>query len=300
MKYENGFYKKIDNRESDMTSVNCRQAGDMVEICVLASGSRGNCIYISDGNKGFLIDAGLSKREFLKRFHEKGLSRRPVNVILVTHEHSDHVKGVVPISDFFGCPVLANELTAGEIRKIFSGAAALSPYKNGEEVKLGKFKISSFPISHDAVDPVGYEVLHEHGKICIVTDIGYPSNLVKEKLKGSNIIVIEANHEENLVFNGSRPWDVKQRIVGRKGHLSNDDLAVLLHEVADERLQFVFLAHLSRDHNIPEKVAGLIKGVLSDKVLNETDVILTWQDRPTDIYSIADSKKIEKERTLST
>ncbi|MBN2190067.1 MAG: MBL fold metallo-hydrolase [Candidatus Aureabacteria bacterium] len=291
--------EKISDRKNNMITPGFQRADGMVEICVLASGSRGNCIYVSDGNEGFLIDAGLSRKEFLKRFHEKGLSGGPVNAILVTHEHSDHIKGLVPISDFFGCPVLANELTAGEIRKITGAAACLDTYRNGEEVKLGGFKINPFPISHDAVDPVGYEVFHKHGKICVVTDIGYPSGLVKEKLKGSNIIVIEANHEEALVFNGTRPWEIKQRIVSRKGHLSNNDLALLLREIADDKLQFIFLAHLSRDHNVPEKAEELIKGVLSDKILNDTDIILTWQDRPTDVYRISDSRKIEKEKTLS-
>ncbi|MDD5645462.1 MAG: MBL fold metallo-hydrolase [bacterium] len=260
----------------------------MIEICVLASGSRGNCIYINDGDKGFLIDAGLSKREFLKRFREKNLFGKPVNAIFITHEHSDHVKGAGSISNFFGCPVLSNELTAGEISRDLGNITELNIYKNGEETKIGGFRIISFPIPHDAADPVGYDVRHKHGKVCIATDVGYPSALIKEKLKGSNAVIVEANHEKELVFNGSRPWEVKQRIVGRKGHLSNSDLAELLAEVADEKLQIVFLAHLSRDHNIPEKAAKLVKRALSRRTSGRINVVLTWQDKPTAIYRISD------------
>ena len=255
----------------------------MIEICVLASGSKANSIYIHDDETGILIDAGLSRKETLRRLEEKGLGGKPIDAILITHEHSDHIRGLNPVSTHFKCPVFANRATGALILKLLRNKNMFFPFENGVEFELKKFRINSFSIAHDGIDPVGFELMHPGGKICIATDIGFPTSLVKERIKQSNVLILEANHEEEMVFNGNRPWEVKQRIVGRKGHLSNKDLGHLVEEVAGPELNMIFLAHMSQDHNEPVRAADVVSNALRKRNLSDVEIKFTWQDRPTDV-----------------
>jgi phosphoribosyl 1,2-cyclic phosphodiesterase len=231
-------------------------------ICPLASGSKGNSIFVSCGNSSFLIDAGLSGIEIQRRLAKINIKPESLTAIIITHEHSDHIKGAGVLSRRFNLPVYITPKTNSA-----SGGLGIIKelcfFECGQSFKINNIQINPFSISHDACDPSGLTLTYKESKIGIATDLGIATNLVKQSLKNCDILYIESNHDPEMLINGPYPWPLKQRIKGRTGHLSNQDAKQLIAELKTERLKHIILAHMSEENNCPEKAVQEVSGALT-------------------------------------
>ena len=234
-----------------------------LSVSVLASGSRGNATYISDGLTAILIDAGLSGVEIQRRMAAKGLDPNSLDAILVSHEHSDHIQGVGVLSRRFGLTVYINDGTRLASGNTLGKLCGVFPFSCGHRFTIGSLAIHPFSISHDAEDPAGFTIACDGGKVGVATDLGIATGVVKTHLKACDILVLEANHDSQMLIEGPYPWPLKQRIRGRHGHLSNHDTALLLADLQHDRLAHVILAHLSEENNTPEKARQTVKTALN-------------------------------------
>ena len=237
--------------------------GRRLSVSVLASGSRGNATYISDGRTAILIDAGLSGVEIQRRMARKGLDPGRLDAILVSHEHADHIHGVGVLSRRFGLTVCINDGTRQASGKALGKLHGLFPFSCGHAFTIGSLDVHPFSISHDAEDPAGFTIACNGAKVGVATDLGIATGVVKTHLQACDILILEANHDPQMLIDGPYPWPLKQRIRGRSGHLSNDDTALLLEVLQHDRLAHVILAHLSEENNTPEKARQAIKTVLN-------------------------------------
>ena len=235
-------------------------------ICPLASGSKGNSLFVSCRNSSVLIDAGLSGIEIERRLKSVNINPESLTAILITHEHSDHVKGAGILSRRFDIPVYITQKTYQAARNL-GKIEHLHFFECGSPFEIDQILVSPFSVSHDAEDPAGLTLEHKGRKIGIATDLGIVTNLVKEYLKNSNILYLEANHDPKMLINGSYPWHLKQRIKSRTGHLSNIDAKTLVSELKTDHLKHVILAHLSEENNCPEKaVLEVSKGLNASNI----------------------------------
>lgn len=238
-------------------------------VCLLASGSKGNAIYVSNGQTAILVDAGLSGKEIERRMHAKGLEPEKLNGIVVSHEHVDHVRGVGVLSRRYKLPVYISPETHKKCRQI--GRLTDTYYfQCGDGFKVRSLAVRPFSTTHDAIDPAGFIVEHNGIKLGIATDLGRATALVKNQLKDCNILIIEANHDPDMLMNGPYPWHLKQRIKGRNGHLSNEDTQHLLQEIQHSGLRHVVLAHLSEVNNTPDKALACTRRALGPFQFNLT------------------------------
>jgi phosphoribosyl 1,2-cyclic phosphodiesterase len=237
--------------------------GIRLSVCVLASGSRGNATYLSDGHTAILIDAGLSGVEIQRRMADKGLDPCCLDAILVSHEHTDHIQGVGVLSRRLGLPVYISDRTLQAARPVLGKLSGISPFACGHAFAIGSLVVHPFSISHDAEDPAGFTIACNGAKVGLATDLGIATRLVKTHLAACDILILEANHDTRMLIDGPYPWPLKQRIRGRSGHLSNDDTAVLVEALQHDRLAHVILAHLSEENNMPEKARQAVMTVLN-------------------------------------
>jgi len=236
--------------------------GNTFSVCMLASGSRGNAIYISNGNAAILIDAGLSGVEIERRLHSRGLAPEGLTALVVSHEHADHLQGVGVLSRKYGLPVFINADTqkaAYSLGKIKD----LRPFSCSTPFMINGMRIYPFSISHDAADPAGFTLEQGAVKIGIATDLGIATAMVKEHLKGCALLVLEANHDPVMLEKGPYPWPLKQRIKSRVGHLANEETRDLLNELQHDGLQHVVLAHLSETNNTPQQAHDIVSPALT-------------------------------------
>jgi phosphoribosyl 1,2-cyclic phosphodiesterase len=238
-------------------------------VCILASGSRGNATFVSSGSTSILIDAGLSGIEIERRLKSKGLSPKDLDAILVSHEHTDHIQGVGVLSRRFNLPVYINSKTQGAAFPQIGKVHDVKNFACGSTFLINDLAIHPFSISHDAEDPVGFTLNQNGTTIGIATDLGIVTAMVKEHLKGCGLLILEANHDEDMLINGPYPWSVKQRVKSRTGHLSNAASKQLLNEIQHDRLKHVILAHLSETNNTPQKAVDEV-----GKALNPNNVQL--------------------------
>jgi phosphoribosyl 1,2-cyclic phosphodiesterase len=225
-----------------------------VKICSLASGSKGNCLYLEAGETRVLIDVGLSLRETLVRMEAVGIDAAGIHAVLVSHEHIDHIRSVGAFSRKFKVPVIASHMVSKKAEK-YLGKSRVLEFEAGRAMTFRDVVIDPFPITHDACDPVGFILESREGRCGSATDLGIVTRLVTEKLKGCRGLNLEANHDPEMLLNGPYPWHLKQRIKSRHGHLSNQESLELLHDLAHEGLEALVLAHLSEVNNHPDKVA---------------------------------------------
>lgn len=219
-----------------------------MRFSVLTSGSKANCTYLESGSTRILIDCGLSARQTEVRLRSLGIDPESLNAIIITHEHSDHINGVPVLSRRFKLPVYANAGTASFLRGVF----ALEKFVTGRRFSIGELTIAPFSIVHDAHEPVGFTIEGQGIKFSQATDLGKVTPLVRECLRGSNALVLESNHDHEMLQNCDYPWELKQRIASSHGHLSNDSSSALLAELVHSDLQHVVLGHLSENSNTPE------------------------------------------------
>jgi len=228
-------------------------------ICPLASGSKGNSLFVSWEENAILIDAGLSGIEIERRMKAKNQSPENLTAILVTHEHSDHIRGVGVLSRRYNIPVYMSNDTYKKAASNLGKLADLKTFNCGQSFHIDNMEVSPFTISHDAIDPAGFTLSCNNKKLGIATDLGIATNLVKEYLKDCFLLYLEANHDPDMLINGPYPWYLKQRIKSNQGHLSNVDTKELLEELNNENLKHVILAHLSEENNTPEKAFNAAK-----------------------------------------
>jgi phosphoribosyl 1,2-cyclic phosphodiesterase len=232
-------------------------------VCILASGSKGNAIFISSGDTSLLIDAGLSGIEIERRLRSRGLDPENLNAILVSHEHSDHIQGVGVLSRRYKLPVYINSKTRKSADSQLGNLHEFKNFECGSLFTINDLSIHPFSISHDAKDPCGFTINQNGTKIGIATDLGIATSMVKSHLKGCTLLVLEANHDEQMLINGPYPWPIKQRIKSRTGHLSNEASKTLLNELQHDGLKHVMLAHLSETNNTPQKAVNEVGRALT-------------------------------------
>ena len=235
-----------------------------LRICLLASGSKGNAIFLSDDHTSLLIDAGLSGVEIQRRFASSGFDPKSLDAIVVSHEHMDHIKGVGVLARRFNLPVYFTPKTEAGARPTVGTIKQVRHFKTGTTFSINTLTIHPFSICHDAEDPAGFTVTSNGCKIGIATDLGIATAMVRENLKQCDLLILEANHDPEMLINGPYPWPLKQRIQGRTGHLSNDDSKKLLQDLKHDDLQHVVLAHLSETNNTPQKAVREVGLVLNN------------------------------------
>lgn len=258
-----------------------------MKICVLASGSTGNSVYIEANKTRLLIDAGISAKQLEKRLSNIGVCINDINAICISHEHSDHIKGIKVIQNRFQIPIYTNQGTHKAIQNLYpSNELNIKLFQTGSEFKLEDLVINSFMIPHDALEPVGFKIKHKDKSIGIVTDLGIVSPLVIDNLKGCNCIITEANYDEDLLMEAPRPWRIKQRIRSRQGHLSNTDTAQLIKNCYSDSLQHVIIGHLSSECNSPDIALKTILSQLSLDGITDLSIDISTAKNPTDILEI--------------
>lgn len=259
----------------------------MLEITVLGSGSSGNATLVRSQETSVLIDAGFSLRQITLRMDSCGWHPSKLDAILISHEHGDHSKGLRVLCAKYDIPVFAAEAAHGTRELREAQLAKTEVIEAGEEFSVGDLAIAPFSIPHDAADPLGFVIKNGGNRLGYATDLGYASALTIHHLRDCRLLVLESNHDPGMLVSGSYPWPVKQRILSRTGHLSNDGAATLLGEVASTELQAVVLAHISRENNTAQ--LALEAG---DKALRQAlgegipRVVVAGQDVPTETFRV--------------
>ncbi|MDP2336852.1 MAG: MBL fold metallo-hydrolase [Bacteroidota bacterium] len=223
----------------------------MIELCALASGSNGNCYYIGNEKDAVLVDAGVSARKILLRIHEAGLDASKIRGILVSHEHTDHVSGVRVLSKRLNIPVWFSQGTFDALRGT-ERPELTGIFNPGKSFGIGSFTIHPFLKNHDAAEPCSFRIEHDDWHIGVFTDIGEACTQVKQHLRKCHALFLETNYDEKLLWEGSYPYTLKQRVASSHGHLSNDQAFELIRDHAGPELVHVFLSHLSGENNRPE------------------------------------------------
>ncbi len=240
----------------------------MIGFCPLASGSRGNCIYLGTPRAKILIDAGISGKAIKERLAEIHVDIQDIDAVFVTHEHIDHIQGLKILGLRLGIPVFANQETAKGIVETLHDCPKFKIFSTGETFEFADMEIHPFSIQHDTLDPVAFTVKLDGLKLGFCTDLGFVTSLVKKQLEQCDYLYIEANHEPSMVHSSARPMVYKQRVLGRSGHLSNQSCGELLAHVSHPKLKHVHLAHLSQECNSEERALSTIRSILTQHGLN--------------------------------
>ena len=261
-----------------------------LKVSTLASGSSGNSIYIESAEKGILIDAGLSGKEINRRLAEIDRSLEDIDLILVTHEHSDHLHGVGVLARRCEIPIYA---TAGTWAKAEAKIGKLREEQKREikkeEFNIGDCQIRPFAITHDAKEPVGYTIKSSSAKVAVATDMGEITKEVKAEVVGSDLVILESNHDLEMLKIGPYPWHLKKRVMSEEGHLSNDEAAAFAVKLAQNSVQRILLAHLSQDNNVPELAFLTIKNMLVEADIElgkDLKIDFAYQDEVSPLYNI--------------
>jgi phosphoribosyl 1,2-cyclic phosphodiesterase len=248
----------------------------MKGFCPLASGSKGNSIFVGTNNTRILIDAGLSAKATQEKLSLLAVDIRDIDAILITHEHVDHIRGLGTIALKYNIPVFTNSDTARAILETLDESPKFKIFATGETFEFGDLEIHPFSIQHDTLDPVAFTIRTSNYKLGFCTDLGFVTTLVKTHLKECDYLYIEANHEPSMVHSSPRPMVYKQRVLSRQGHLSNEQCAELLLDVAHPGLKHIHLAHLSEECNHPEKARSIIQKTL-DSLQLSTELSIAYQ-----------------------
>lgn len=238
----------------------------MLEFSVLASGSSGNAIYIRSEGTNLLLDAGISGKQIAERLlGATGRQLSELDALILTHEHIDHVRGAKQVLKHSGRQVYATEGTWHAIEhEVADYAPLLTAVKANQRFTIGDIDVTPFTVSHDAEEPVAYRFDCGHQSLCVLTDVGYVSDHIKSLISGCQCYVWESNHDVEMLRAGRYPWSVKRRILGDKGHLSNQDAAVALADILGTEQVDVYLAHLSEETNMPELAEVTVQSVLHE------------------------------------
>ncbi len=227
-----------------------------MRICSIASGSSGNCIYVGSDATHLLVDVGISGKRTEAGLKELDLSMRDIDGVFITHEHADHVAGLGVLGRKYNMPIYATKSTIEAIKRNSSlgeiPEELFMPVSADEKIIIKDLVCNPMKISHDAAEPVAYRISHGKKKVGIITDLGTYDDYTVESLKGMDALLLEANHDVNMLQVGPYPYHLKKRILGERGHLSNEMAGQLLCSLLHEKLQAVILGHLSKENNLPE------------------------------------------------
>ena len=223
----------------------------MFKFCNLYSGSSGNCSFIETDKTKILIDCGVSFKRIKEGLESIGEDINDLDAILITHEHSDHIKGLGVLSKNVDIPIYANKKTLDEIEKKYF-ISTTKPFKTNDTFEIKDIKVHPFAIPHDAADPVGFTIDYKNTKISIATDIGHVENKLYKNLNESSFVLLESNYEPDMLKSSSYPYSLKHRILGPEGHLSNEDASQVIKSLVNNGLNNIMLGHLSKENNFPE------------------------------------------------
>ena len=257
-----------------------------ISLSVLASGSRGNSLYVATEMVRLLVDAGLSARETERRLLSIGVSPKDLDGIVVTHEHLDHVRSVGTLSRRYKLPVYLNKGTHQHLPDSVGRLGEKEEFVTGRSFCIEDVTIHPFAISHDGVDPVGFTLVNGSVKIGVCTDLGAATRLVHRHLANCSVLILEANHDMEMLKNGPYPWPVKQRIKSRVGHLSNEQSVEVIRKVFNEDLQTVILAHMSEINNTSAKALEAARSNLSKSIQERVDISVASQHHPSDLIEL--------------
>ena len=258
-----------------------------MEISLLASGSKGNSIAVRKGGHTFLIDAGLSGREMSKRMRMASIDENTLKALVISHDHSDHVKGAGVICRKYNIPLFINKISYRVVQKRLGKISKLNFIKNGNPFRLGNLTIEPFSSPHDSASSSCFRIEdNTTGRsLAVLTDLGYPTKLIVEKIRSVSTIILESNHDIQKLINGRYPWRLKQRIKSKRGHLSNKQAAELIQQILHKELRNIILAHLSEENNEAKLAYDTMSRVLSE---NDSKCSLTIADQytPTKIIKV--------------
>ncbi len=252
-----------------------------MRFSVLGSGSRGNSVYIEEGATGILIDNGFSGKEVEKRLKVIGRSLENITAICLTHEHNDHINGVGVLSRRCKIPVYGNSGTFRGAEKTIGKLHRFEEFETGDELSINDFQVRSFRVSHDTEDPVGYVISNGSEYLGYCTDTGKVSKLMELRLARCHGLILEFNHNLEMLKNGPYPLVLQQRVRSSQGHLANEDAADFLKKLMHRKLQVTVLAHLSETNNSPELALAAAGPCFTDDC--EAKLMLAKQDSPTQL-----------------
>lgn len=264
-----------------------------MKLCSIASGSSGNCIYVGNDNTNLLVDVGVSGKRIEKGLYSIDVDPKSIDGILITHEHSDHIGGLGVMARRYKVPIYATAETIYSILKIRSigniPEELFNYVRPDESFEINDMKVNPFSISHDASNPVCYTFASGGQKVGVATDLGKYDDYTISHLKDSDALLLEANHDVNMLQVGSYPYYLKKRILGDRGHLSNDNSGKLICELLHDKLKYVFLGHLSRENNYPELAYETVKIELENShqdVMKHVSLKVAKREEPSDYITI--------------
>ena len=258
-----------------------------VQLTILGSGSGGNCAYLETAETRILIDAGFSGRQIRQRLATIGRAPESLTGILITHEHSDHIQALTGLGAKLKIPLYCNRLTKEAIEFQLQMQFEWRIFSTGATFEVGDITVDTFTVPHDASDPVGFLLHTAGGNIGFLTDLGHTTKLVIERVRTANVVLLEANHDLKLLQEDTRrPWSLKQRILSRHGHLSNDGAADAAEQIVWAGLQHLYLGHLSRDCNRPELAHRAVSERLQKIGAHHVHIESTSQDVPCSTLSL--------------
>jgi phosphoribosyl 1,2-cyclic phosphodiesterase len=258
-----------------------------VHLTILGSGSAGNCAYVETPEARILVDAGFSAKQIRQRLASIGRTPENLTGIIVTHEHIDHIHGLGILADKLNIPVYCNRPTHDAIQFQLNVKIDCRLFATGASFEIGDVLVETFAIPHDAQDPVGYLLRTGDVNIGFLTDLGHVTKLVLERVRSANVLVIEANHDVKMLQDCTRrPWSLKQRILGRHGHLSNDAAADAAQEIMSGDLRHMYLGHLSRECNKPQLAQAVMAQRLEKIGASHIALMVARQDAPCPTLSL--------------
>lgn len=252
-----------------------------VRLTILGSGSAGNCAYVETDEARILVDAGFSLRQIRNRLASIGRTPENLTGILITHEHSDHVSGLEMLAEKLRIPIYCNRPTQEAIEYQINVKFDCRLFTTGASFEIGDVQVETFSIPHDAQDPVGFLLRTADANIGFLTDLGHVTKLVLDRIRAANVLVLEANHDVKMLQDcPHRPWSLKQRILGRHGHLSNEAAANAVEEIISADLRHLYLGHLSSECNRPEIAFNVVREKLQQLGATHVSLSLTSQTIP--------------------
>jgi len=257
----------------------------MMKMSAIASGSNGNSYYIESETDSVVVDLGVSCKEFVARMENNKLKPNRLSGIFVTHEHSDHIRGIDVFCRKFEIPLYITEKTFNAT-KLKINDRLVNFIKSNDNIKLGNLNINSFTKSHDAIDPCSFLLSSEAKNVSVMTDIGVPCQNVIDALKRSDVTFLESNYDDKILEQGKYPHFLKQRVSGNTGHLSNYQASMLVLEHAHSRLKKVFLSHLSGNNNTPELAYNYFKKAITQRKDLNIKTVVSSRSGPSEVFEL--------------
>ncbi|MFT4343371.1 MAG: MBL fold metallo-hydrolase [Candidatus Woesearchaeota archaeon] len=256
-----------------------------ISIAAIASGSNGNCYYVGTNEGSLLVDIGITYKQLMHRSKELGIDLKTIRGILISHEHSDHVRGITRTAKALNVPVYVTRKTLNE-GKLIIDKKHIEFFEPNQKFSIGSIIIDPFSKNHDASEPCSFVITKENKNIAILTDIGHPCKNVIERIKDADIAFLETNYDETMLQNGKYPYHLKKRVAGKKGHLSNYEAALLILEHATPRLKTILLSHLSENNNTPELAYNTVTQIIKERKDLTIETIVTSREAPSQIIHL--------------